>query len=47
LQIYDDISASQLISKVIGKYDIIDLTIEEPEIESIVAGIYEDGIGKI
>jgi len=42
----DDISASQLISKVTGKYDIIDLTIEEPEIESIVAGIYEDGIRK-
>ncbi|MEK7396580.1 MAG: ATP-binding cassette domain-containing protein [Candidatus Poribacteria bacterium] len=40
----DDISASQLIAKITGKYDIVDLTIEEPKIETIVAGIYEDGL---
>jgi len=40
----DKISASQLISMVTQKYEITDLTIEEPEIETIVAGIYEDGI---
>jgi len=40
----DKISASQLISMVTRKYEITDLTIEEPEIETIVAGIYEDGI---
>jgi ABC-2 type transport system ATP-binding protein len=40
----DEISASKLIAQLTAKYDINDLTIEEPEIESIVAGIYEDGI---
>lgn len=37
----DEVSASQLIARTTQKYDIIDLTIEEPEIETIVAGIYE------
>ena len=41
----DEISASQLIAQLTAKYDINDLTIEEPEIESIVAGIYKDGMG--
>ena len=40
----DEISASQLVAQVTQKYDIVDLTLEEPEIETIVAGIYEDGI---
>jgi ABC-2 type transport system ATP-binding protein len=44
----DQVSASQLIAQITQKYDIIDLTLEEPEIETIVAGIYEgkmhDGI---
>jgi ABC-2 type transport system ATP-binding protein len=40
----DEISASKLIAQLTAKYDINDLTIEEPEIESIVSGIYEDGI---
>jgi len=37
----DEISASQLITRITQKYEIIDLTLEEPEIETIVAGIYE------
>ncbi|MFC1716100.1 ATP-binding cassette domain-containing protein [Candidatus Poribacteria bacterium] len=37
----DRISASQLITQITEKYEIIDLTVEEPEIETIVAGIYE------
>ena len=37
----DEVSASQLIAKITQKYEIIDLTLEEPEIETIVAGIYE------
>ena len=40
----DQVSASQLIAQITQKYDIIDLTLEEPEIETIVAGIYEDGM---
>jgi len=40
----DKISASELIAQITQKYDIIDLTLEEPEIETIVAKIYEDGI---
>jgi len=40
----DTTSASQLISELSRKCDIIDLTIEEPEIETIVAKIYEDGM---
>lgn len=37
----DEVSASQLIAEITKKYEIIDLTVEEPEIETIVAGIYE------
>lgn len=37
----DKVSASQLITQITKKYEILDLTIEEPEIETIVAGIYE------
>ena len=40
----DQVSASELIAQITQKYDIIDLTLEEPEIETIVARIYEDGI---
>ncbi len=38
----DEMSASELIAQITKKYDISDLTIEEPEIESIVANIYEN-----
>jgi ABC-2 type transport system ATP-binding protein len=37
----DQVSASQLIARITKKYEITDLTVEEPEIETIVAGIYE------
>lgn len=37
----DKVSASQLIAQITQNYDIMDLTLEEPEIETIVAGIYE------
>ncbi len=40
----DQVTASKLIAQITQKYDIIDLTLEEPEIETIVAGIYEGGI---
>jgi len=40
----EEISASKLISKITEQYDIKDLTIEEPEIESIVKKIYEEGL---
>ena len=40
----DKVSASQLIAEISRKYEIMDLTVEEPEIESIVAKIYEDGM---
>lgn len=40
----EKITASKLISKITGQYDIKDLTIEEPEIESIVKKIYEEGL---
>lgn len=40
----DEMSASELIAQITKKYDITDLTIEDPEIESIVASIYEDGL---
>jgi len=40
----DEMTASELIASVTKKYDITDLTIEDPEIESIVASIYEDGL---
>ena len=41
----DSVSASELISQITQKYEIIDLTLEEPEIETIVAGIYEGTAG--
>ncbi len=37
-------SAADLISAVAGRYRLRDLTIEEPEIESIVRRIYEEGL---
>jgi ABC-type uncharacterized transport system ATPase subunit len=37
-------TASELIAQVTKKYDITDLTIEDPEIAAIVADIYEDGM---
>jgi ABC-2 type transport system ATP-binding protein len=40
-----DISASQLIADVAARYRLHDLTIEEPDIESIVRHIYERGLG--
>ena len=40
----DEMTASELIANITKKYDITDLTIEDPEIESIVASIYEDGL---
>ena len=40
----DQVTASKLIAQIAQKYDIIDLTLEEPEIETIVAGIYEGGM---
>jgi ABC-2 type transport system ATP-binding protein len=42
----DEMTASELIAQVTKKYDITDLTIEDPEIAIIVAGIYEDGMIK-
>lgn len=40
----EEITASKLISQITERYDIKDLTIEEPEIESIVKKIYEEGL---
>ena len=37
----DDITASQLIARISEQEEIVDLTIEEPEIESIIKEIYE------
>ena len=37
-----DISAADLIAAVAARYRLQDLTIEEPEIEEIIRGIYED-----
>ena len=42
----EEISASKLIFQITKRYDIKDLTIEEPEIESIVKRIYEEGLWK-
>ena len=41
----DEVSASVLIARVAKSADIIDLTIEEPDIELVVARIYHEGIG--
>ena len=40
----EEISAAELIAAVSARYRIRDLTIEEPEIESIVRRIYEEGL---
>lgn len=40
----ETITASELISRVTSRYEIRDLTIEEPEIEEIVRRIYEEGL---
>ncbi len=40
----DDIQVSNLISHLTAKYNILDLTIQEPEIEAIIREIYEGGI---
>ena len=40
----DNIHISNLISELISKYSIADLTIKEPEIESIIREIYEGSI---
>lgn len=37
-------SASQLVARVSEKYGISDLTVEEPEIEAIIARIYQEGV---
>ncbi|WP_168123838.1 ATP-binding cassette domain-containing protein [Paenibacillus sp. HB172176] len=37
----DEISASQLIARISEAEEIVDLTIEEPEIETIIKGIYQ------
>lgn len=38
----DEISASQLISQISANYNITDLTVEEPAIESIISRIYQE-----
>lgn len=40
----DLISASQLIARVSERYNIRDLTVEEPEIEGIISRIYQEGV---
>ncbi len=40
----DDVTAAELIARVTARYRISDLTLEEPEIESIVRRIYEEGL---
>lgn len=40
----DEISASQLIARVSQKYNVRDLTVEEPEIEGIISRIYQEGL---
>ncbi len=40
----DDIQVSQLVHILSQKYDILDLTVEEPEIEGIIGAIYQGGI---
>jgi ABC-2 type transport system ATP-binding protein len=41
----NEVTASELIASVVARYPLQDLTIEEPEIESIVRRIYEHGLG--
>ena len=40
----DEVAAAELIARVVAVADVRDLTIEEPDIESVVARIYTDGI---
>lgn len=40
----DQISASRLIRRISEQYEIADLTLEEPDIDTIVRRIYEEGI---
>ena len=40
----DELSASELITRVSTRFPIRDLTVEEPEIEGIIARIYQEGI---
>lgn len=40
----DDISAATLIGRVAARYNLQDLSIEEPEIEAIIRRIYEEGV---
>jgi ABC-2 type transport system ATP-binding protein len=40
----DETTADELIAAVSARYRIRDLTIEQPEIESIVRHIYEEGL---
>jgi ABC-2 type transport system ATP-binding protein len=37
-------TAAELIAAVAARYPVRDLTVEEPEIEAIVRGIYESGV---
>ena len=37
----EDISAAELIASVVARYRVRDLTIEEPQIETIVRDLYE------
>jgi viologen exporter family transport system ATP-binding protein len=43
----NDITAAELIAGVAARYRLHDLTIEEPEIETIVRRIYEHGLGSL
>jgi ABC-2 type transport system ATP-binding protein len=42
-----DTTASELIADVASRYRLHDLTIEEPEIETIVRRIYEEGLSPV
>jgi ABC-2 type transport system ATP-binding protein len=39
------ITAAALIAEVAARYPVRDLTVEEPEVEAVVRGIYENGVG--
>ena len=41
----DDISAARLIEAVLGRAEVVDLAIEEPQIEQVVAQFYEQRQG--
>jgi ABC-2 type transport system ATP-binding protein len=40
----NELQVSRLISELTEKYDVVDLTVKEPEIESIIREVYEGGI---